>query len=86
MRAYLTAYAENQHESRFGWKAYRLLTVTTDEQHMRSMQDALRDLHVPGSPGAALFFFATRDAIRANNPLACTWHDGDGHAVSFDIS
>jgi hypothetical protein len=70
MRAYLTAYAENQHQSRFGWKAYRVLTVTTDDQRMRSMQEALRDLKIPNSPGAALFFFGTRSVLIVTIRLA----------------
>ena len=30
MRAYLTAHAGKQHEKHFGWKTFRVLTVTTD--------------------------------------------------------
>jgi Replication-relaxation len=81
MHTYLTAYAEKQHETRFGWKTFRVLTVTTDDQRMRSMQDALHQLQVPNSPGAALFLFVTGDAIRATNPLAHSWCDGNGNAV-----
>jgi hypothetical protein len=81
MRAYLTAYAERQHEQRFGWKAFRVLTVTTDHHRMRSMMETLRQLHVAGSPGAALFIFASRDELRVNNPIAHTWRDGAGREV-----
>jgi Replication-relaxation len=81
MQTYLAAYAAKQHESRFGWRAFRVLTVTTDDQRMRSMQAALHQLQVPNSPGTALFFFATRDALRASNPLAHSWRDGNGNAV-----
>jgi hypothetical protein len=42
MLAYLTAHANKQHESQFGWKAFRVLTVTTDHQRMHSMIEALR--------------------------------------------
>ena len=80
MHGYLAAYAENQHESRFGWKAFRVLTVTTDDHRMRSMRDPLRDIHAPNSPGGALFFFATRSALRTNDPPAHTWFDGNGRA------
>jgi hypothetical protein len=51
-RAYLTAHAEKQHEKHFGWKTFRVLTVTTDHHRMQSMMDALRRLHVPNSIGA----------------------------------
>jgi hypothetical protein len=78
MRAYLTAHAAKQHERHFGWKTFRVLTVTTDEHHMRSMMDELRRLHVPHSMGPALFLFATRAALRASNRLAYAWRDGTG--------
>jgi hypothetical protein len=32
MRAYLRAYAARQHERHFGWKSFRVLTVTTDPE------------------------------------------------------
>ena len=63
MRAYLTAYAAKAHERHFGWKSFRVLTVTTDRYRAQSMKDALRQLHVPHSPGAALFFFVTRSEL-----------------------
>jgi hypothetical protein len=37
MRAYLSVEAARQHEIHFGWKAFRVLTVTTDEKRMQSM-------------------------------------------------
>jgi hypothetical protein len=81
MHGYLAAYAAKQHETRFGWKAFRVLTVTTDDQRVRYMQEASRQLQVPNSPCSALFFFATRDALRVSNPLAYGWHDGNGNAI-----
>jgi hypothetical protein len=81
MHAYLAAYAENQHEGRFAWKAYRVLTVTTDDQRMRSMQEVSRHLDVPNSPGAALFLFATRSSLHTSDPLAHSWRDGNSNAV-----
>jgi hypothetical protein len=80
MQGYLTAYAENQHESRFGWKAFRTLIVTSDEQRIRSMQGALRHLNIPNSPGAALFLFATQAALRESDPLRHAWIEGTGGA------
>jgi len=64
MRAYLTAHAAKQHEKHFGWKTFRVLTVTTDQHRMQSMMEALRKLRIPHSPGAPLFFFTTRDELR----------------------
>ena len=58
-----------------------MLTVTTDHHRMQSMMEALQKLRIPHSPGAPLFFFTTRDELRAANPLMHEWRDGNGHAV-----
>ena len=84
MRAYLTAHAAKQHEKHFGWKTFRVLTVTTDQHRVQSMMDALRRLHVPNSMGAALFLFATRDELRAADPLMHGWRDDNGRAVRLN--
>ncbi len=81
MRAYLTACAAKQHEHQFGWKAFRVLTITTDEARKRSMQEALRGIRVPHSPGPALFLFFTREELAAFDPLAQAWQDGPGREV-----
>ena len=81
MRAYLTACAAKQHGLLFGWKSFRVLTITTDHHRSQSMMEALRQLHVPHSPGPSLFFFATRDELHAGDPLAHVWRDGNGHEV-----
>ena len=81
MRAYLTAHAGKQHEKHFGWKTFRVLTFTTDQHRMQSMMEAPRKLRVPNSIGAPLFLFATRDELRAADPLAHSWQDGNGRTV-----
>ena len=86
MRAYLTAYAGKQHEKHFGWKTFRVLTVTTDQHRMQSMMEALRKLHIPHSPGAPLFFFTTREELRASDPLAHDWRDGNDRAVRLILA
>jgi hypothetical protein len=60
-----------------------VLAVTTDHHRMQSMMEALRQLHVPNSMGAALFLFATRHELRASNPLTHEWGDGNGRAVQL---
>jgi hypothetical protein len=78
---YLTAHAGKQHEKHFGWKTFRVLTVTTDHHRMQSMLEALRKLHVPHSPGAPHFFFTTRNDLRASDPLSHSWHDGNARPM-----
>jgi hypothetical protein len=77
MRAYRCAYPANEHIRRFGWKAFRVLVVTTDQHRMQSMMDALRRINVPHGPGGALLFFATRQQLWGD-PLAHLWRDGNG--------
>jgi Replication-relaxation len=81
MRVYLAAYAAKQHERHFGWKAFRVLTVTTDQHRMQSMMNALHQLRSAHSPGATLFFFADRQELSATNPLDHSWQDGNGRPV-----
>jgi hypothetical protein len=79
--AYLTAQASRQHEERFGWRTFRVLTVTTDEDRVRSMTECLHKLNVPQSLGPALFLFARRDQLR--DPIAHVWRDGTGRGVKL---
>jgi hypothetical protein len=83
MRAYLTAHAAKLHERHFGWKTFRVLTITTDQARMQSMKAALRQLHIPHSLGVPLFYFATRDELRTSDPLAHGWQDGHGQVVKL---
>lgn len=78
MRAYLTAHAAKQHEKHFGWQTFRVLTVTTDHHRARSMKEALRQLHISHSPGASLFYYATRAELCTSDLLTHTWSDGNG--------
>jgi DNA-binding Lrp family transcriptional regulator len=83
MRSYLTAHASKRHERQFGWKTFRVLTVTTDENRAHSMTETLRKIHVAHSPGPSLFLFATRAGLRAADPIAHTWQDGSGRPISL---
>lgn len=81
MRAYLTVEASKQHKTQFGWKTFRVLTVTTETDRMNSMLEALRTLHLAGSLGASLFFFATREQLRVSDPARHTWCDANGRGL-----
>jgi len=86
MRAYLAAHAAKQHERQFGWRNFRVLTVTTDQERTQSMKEALRKealrgLHLPHSVGASLFLFSTFDDLRGGDALSHTWTDGIGRHV-----
>jgi hypothetical protein len=81
MRGYLAAHAAKQQERQFGWNNFRVLTVTTDRQRMRSMKEALRGLRAPRGLGASLFLFGTFDDLRTGDPLAHEWSDGNSRAA-----
>ncbi|MGH6672611.1 MAG: hypothetical protein ACRECV_11665 [Xanthobacteraceae bacterium] len=77
MRTYLAAYASKQHERCFGWKSFRVLTVTSDDNRMQSMMDALRNLRVSRGQSPSLFLFATRAELASRDPLSNVWSDGN---------
>lgn len=81
MRAYVAAHAAGQHQQSYGWKAFRVLTITTDQNRIASVADALRQMQTQRGPGASLFLFAARDQLKANDPLNHEWHDGNGRAT-----
>lgn len=81
MHGYLTAYAAKQHEKKFGWKAFRVLTVTTDAARKKTMLEALAKIRVPHSPGPTLFWFLTRGEVVAFDLLALPWEDGGGRGL-----
>jgi hypothetical protein len=81
MRVYLAAHAAGQHQRQFGWKTFRVLTVTTDRERMRSMMETLHRLHIPHSPGASLFLFSTFDDLRTTTPVTHAWRDGNDRVL-----
>ena len=83
MRVYLAAHAAKQHERQFGWKNFRVLTVTTDPNRIDTMMTALRQIRVPHSAGPSLFLFSTFDALQSSDPLAYRWQDGSGRSVQL---
>jgi len=83
MRAYVAVHASNQHEQRYGWKAFRVLTITTGQKRVQAMIDALRALPQPRGPGASLFFFTPRNVIANGDPLLDVWLSGSGQSVAL---
>lgn len=83
MRAYLAAHAAGLHQQCYGWKAFRVLTVTTDKTRIASMADALRHMPIPRGPGATLFLFASRDELSTSDPLRHAWRDGNDRTTAL---
>jgi hypothetical protein len=78
MRVYLAGLAGKQHERRFEWKTFRVLTVTSDRHRLNSMLEAARQLHTPGTVDAGLFAFATYAELAGADPLAHEWRRVEG--------
>lgn len=78
LRSYLSAYHSHLFERKFGWKFFRVLFVTSDDSRVRSMIEALRSIQPPGAAGFSLFLFASRDTLRAADPLTANWRGVDG--------
>jgi hypothetical protein len=78
LRSYLSAYASRLFDRNFGWKSFRVLFVTSDETRVASMIDALRTIQSPGAAGSYLFLFASRNTLRATDPLSAMWRGVDG--------
>ncbi|MEY9748879.1 hypothetical protein ABIF65_008253 [Bradyrhizobium japonicum] len=83
MQAYLAAHATKQHEAQFGWRTFRVLTVTTDRNRVQSIKKALRELSMPQCIGPSLFLFAVRDELRASDAIAHLWEDGAGRQLKL---
>ena len=71
MRAYLDAHAARLHQRHFGWKAFRVLTVTTDAGRQENMREALSRLHVATAPDRRCSF-SPPGANSGRAPRFCT--------------
>jgi hypothetical protein len=83
MRTYQAVHAAGLHEQRYGWRAFRVLTVTTDQSRIQGMIEALRAIPVATGPGAALFLFTTAAALQGGDALAPIWRDGMDRLVAL---
>jgi hypothetical protein len=58
-----------------------VLTITTDPARKQSMQEALRRIRIPHSPGASLFFFLTKEEAAQFDLLVQPWQDGNNRSA-----
>ncbi|UYN96099.1 MAG: replication-relaxation family protein [Enhydrobacter sp.] len=76
LRSYLAAYAERQHEKRFGWKTFRVLFVVPDEGRLEAMTEVARSDSALSGVGGSLFLFAALGALQKVDPIGCGWRSG----------
>lgn len=79
LAAYYHGWRQRRHVEQFGIEQLRVLTVTTSEQRVATMLDALRD--VTQGKGSDLFLFANETSLQAQNPLEAAWTTGKGAEV-----
>ena len=72
--AYHATFTQSIHTKRFGFKAFRVLTVTTGQKRVTSMVNAAQKLE--GLQG--MFLFADHGAVTQARPLAIDWRTGRG--------
>jgi hypothetical protein len=59
----------------------RVLTVTTSEQRIETMLDALRE--VTNGKGSELFLFIDEGRLRSTDPLNAEWTTGKGNTAKL---
>lgn len=77
LAAYYHGWRQRRHIELFGVEQIRVLTVTTSEQRIETMLDALRE--VTQGKGSDLFLFAHEGSLRDRGPLECDWISGRGN-------
>ena len=74
--AYIQGFSDQMHERQFGWKAFRILFITTTPERADNMREALQELTTARNL-RRIFYFSTVDAL-ATDVLAHQWIDGNG--------
>lgn len=69
---YHATYMQQFHTKRFGFKAFRVLTVTSSAERVRSLVGATKELE--GLQG--IFLFTHRRALKSGDVLELGWTDG----------
>ena len=74
--AYIQGFSDQMHERQFGWKAFRILFITTTPERADNMRKALQELTTARNI-RRIFYFSTVDAL-ATDVLTHQWIDGNG--------
>jgi hypothetical protein len=80
---YWHLWKQNRHGERWGFKSFRVLTVTPSERRLEHMIAAQKE--VVGPSGSNLFLFTTPERLAAKTPLADVWVSGKGEAVALHL-
>ena len=73
---YYQLWKNGLHTSQWGFKAFRVLTVTPSEKRIENMLAVQRE--IVGEQGSNLFLFTTPKRLAEKSPLADVWVTGKG--------
>ena len=82
LATYYHGWRQRHHVQQFGVEQLRIITVTTSQQRIETMLDALRE--VTEGKGSDLFLFSHESAIRETDVVAADWISGRGSIVKLD--
>lgn len=78
---YWQGWQADRHTSRWGFKAFRMLTVTTTDGRVKNMLEAQR--RIVGPQGSNMFLFTTLDRLIGRSPFDPVWISGKGETVTL---
>lgn len=78
---YYHAWKQKRHTANYGWKAFRVLTVTNSPERVETMLEAVADM--TDGRGSNLFYFTEFDALADGGPLANIWTTGTGEIATL---
>lgn len=78
---YWHAWAREEHQRRWGFQRFRVLTVTPSTERIATIVDHIRA--ISGRAKTGLFLFSTPDLIKEHGPLGPAWLDMSGERISL---
>ena len=78
---YFQLWKEQRHTDRWGFKSFRVLTITPSEKRLENMIAAQKE--IVGAAGLNLFAFTTPKRLAQKSPLADAWTSGKGETISL---
>lgn len=70
---------QQRHVEQFGVEQLRVLTITTSQERIETMLDAVGE--ITDGKGSNLFLFADQEQFAAGSPLEVEWISGKGGRV-----
>jgi hypothetical protein len=78
---YFNAWAQKRHTETWGFKSFRVLTVTPSEKRLANMLKAQQDVTKGSASG--LFLYTTREQLAVHGPYAPVWTTSKADGISL---